>query len=276
MVSDEDLREVEQLTREAEQLNIYLERSDISSADKLARALEVRERHLKIASERRRRRSRIELAPLPPLLLQNADASPTAAKGEIMTYEQMEKTMQFLLERQVASSEWQKQFEENLAQINGTLSTSAEWQRHFEKNFARRNAESAEWQQRFEENFARRNTESTEWQQRFEENLAQINAALAASTEWQRHFEENIAQINAALAISAKWQKQAEDNFGRLMGDIVGYSTIFDNINLDIEKLTDRLSIVAEHLKTLTDNVNTLSTTVKNMIKGGSNGNQQL
>lgn len=258
MVSDEDLREVEQLTREAEELKIYLERPDISSEDKLARALEVRERHLKIASERRRRRSRIELPPLPPLLLQNAGASPTAAKGEIMTYEQVEKTMQFLLEREVASSEWQKQFQENLAQINGTLATSAEWQRHFEKNFARRNAE------------------STEWQQRFEENLAQINAALAASTDWQRHFEENIAQINAALAISAKWQKQAEDNFGRLMGDIVGYSAVFDNINLDIEKLTDRLSIVAEHLKTLTENVNTLSTTVKNMIKGGSNGNQQL
>jgi hypothetical protein len=139
MTSEEDWREVEQLQQEAEQLKSYLERPDISSKEKLERAIEVRERHLKVLSERRRNRPRIRLAPLPPQLLQHAGAAPTTAKEEVMTYEQMETTMQFILEQQAASSERQKQFEENLARINDTFAASADWQKRFEENLARIN-----------------------------------------------------------------------------------------------------------------------------------------
>src|SRR5262245_39527380 len=101
MAREDDLQEIERLGQEIERLRGLLYQPSPSIEETRAWMHALRELSLKRSELRKRNQPpRATLKPFPPSLEQWLKAANDDARGGDMTYEQMERTMQFILDQQ--------------------------------------------------------------------------------------------------------------------------------------------------------------------------------
>jgi chromosome segregation ATPase len=159
-------------------------------------------------------------------MLTKAANQSTSGEKE-MTYEQMEKTMQFILDQQAASTAKQSEFEE--------------WRKQLA-------AENAERDRRFA-------AENAERDRKFDEQLKQVVAT----------FAEQNGKIYEMMM-------NTHNDLGTLSADALFFRDTGEDHEKRINELNDAMSALTRQMTSLGAKVEDLAETVRNLIKGGSNG----
>lgn len=220
------MREIERLDLEIEKLRdlLYQPCKDIEETHNRIRTL----RELGRRRQELRKRNRPVLKPLPPLsfdLEKTADDKPKKFKRfkairddsrrNSMTYEQMEKTMQFILDQQAAMTTRQAEFEEGRKQL---AAENAERDKRFEEWRTQTAIEFEVQLKRVTATFAEQNGKIYEMMERTHTDLATLSADALFFRDTGDDHEKRINELHDGLntlvkqvtSLSAKVEELAE------------------------------------------------------------------
>jgi chromosome segregation ATPase len=186
----------------------------------------MRDRHRPYFDELEKNRKRVKLKEFPPALAAYAANQSTSGEKE-MTYEQMEKTMQFMLDQQAAMTTKQSEFDE--------------WRKQMA-------------------------AESTERDRQFGEQLKQMG----------RQFDEQLKQVVATFAEQNgkiyEMMENTHTDMGTLSADALFFRETGEDHEKRINELHGAMSMLTRQMTSMSAKVEELTETVRNLIKGGSNG----
>lgn len=143
-----------------------------------------------------------------------------------MTYEQVEKTMQFILDQQAMMAQRQNTFDDNLNRLAAA---------------------------------------STEHGKLIDARLDRVSETIAASIERENRTQEMLEKIThdlGILAADSDWHKDS----------IAEREELINQLAEQVNRVTDNIEKLTQQNIFLGAKIDTLAETVKNMIKGGSNG----
>jgi uncharacterized protein YukE len=252
-MTDEEFDEEIKLYKE------YITRKDLSIEERAQRGIEILELSRKCSEERQRSRPPLVLPKLSFKSLDNDEAlahiTHSGTRERVMTYEQMEKTMQFILDQQATTAARQGEFDEKL---NRLAEASAQQNRQFDERFTQMTADFAERSRQFDERFRQMTADFAERSRQFDGRFRQMTTAAAEQNRQIHEILRNITDDLATLSADSMWHREANEEHESRMN-----------------QLTDKINALAEQMASLGSSVEVLAETVKNLIKGGSNGWQQ-